>query len=83
MEQLKVKHILQAVVSLQADGKLTDEEIMEMPVYLGDDDELNGVHCAWGCDVVSNNDPESAWLIELINDCAGNKPFKKAAFLIS
>lgn len=85
MEQLKVKDILQALSSLQAEGKISREEILEMPVYIGDDDELNGIHCAWGIDTVhaGSADEGEQYLADMINNTSGNIPFKNVAFLIS
>jgi len=80
MEQLKVKELL---AMLKEAEKQYGKEALEMPIYIGDDDELNGIHCAWNCDVLSKDEPESAWLIEMIDERAGNKPFKMNAILIS
>lgn len=80
MEQLKVKEFL---LMLEEAKKQYGEKVLDMPIYIGDDDELNGIHCAWGCDVLSKDEPDSKWLIEMIDERAGNKPFKKNGILIS
>lgn len=36
-------------------------------VYLGDDDEMNGIHCGWDCEEITD-DEESEDLVELIEE---------------
>jgi len=48
-----------------------------------DDDELNGVHCAWGCDLVDIKNEDDEFLVHMINDKAGNFGFEDKAILIS
>ena len=31
---------------------------LDTPVFIGDDDELNGIHCAWYAQTVSKNDED-------------------------
>lgn len=83
MDQLTFKDLVKLFDELKA--KYPVEDIMEMPVYLGDDDELNGIHCAYYCEELSNDedDESSQCAIEMINDRAGNTPFKDKAILIS
>lgn len=83
MEQLKFKDIIDLYFKLCE--KYGSKVVLEMPVYLGDDDELNGIHCAWYCEEVSNDkdDETSQTTIEMINERAGNIPFKGKAILIS
>lgn len=80
MKQLKVREL---ILMLKEAEKQYGYEVLDMPIYIGDDDELNGIHCAWNCDVLSKDEPESKWLIEMIDERAGNIPFKKKAILIS
>lgn len=83
MEQLKLKNLLDLYFELC--HKYGSKQVLEMPVYLGDDDELNGIHCAWYCEEVSNdeNDETSQATIEMVNARAGNIPFNDKAILIS
>ncbi len=70
MEQLKLGDILNFVKMLKASG-MKDKEIKSLPVYLGDDDELNGIHCGWYTDLVdtdNTDDMNTIGLIELINE---------------
>lgn len=85
MTQLKLGHILGLVNELKKQGMSTTE-IDNLPIYLGDDDELNGIHTAWACDVIDSNDTEdedNKWLVEMINDNYGNIKIKGKAILLS
>lgn len=79
MQQLRFKDLAKLFEELKK--KYTIEEIMEMPIYIGDDDELNGVHTAWFCEEI-NKDKEDPINI-LINRDVNNKPLKDKAILIS
>ena len=51
------------------------EEVKNIPVYIGDDDELNGIHCAWYTDAVPQKtkcSPDQKYCRELINEDRGN-----------
>ena len=39
---------------------------LDTPVFIGDDDELNGIHCAWYAHTVSKKDKD---LYETIGEC--------------
>ena len=70
MKQLTLGEILKFAKELKEQG-LTDKEIKSLPIYLGDDDELNGVHCGWYVDIVDTDnidDMNNIGLIDLIND---------------
>ena len=88
MEQLKLGDILNFAIELKANG-MTDKEVKSLPIYLGDDDELNGVHCGWYTDLVDADDTENEnnmGFMELINDNYGhriNGELKGKAILIS
>lgn len=80
--QLKMENILAFCGELRAQG-MTMEEIKELPIYLGNDDELNGIHCAWYTNLVNPNNPEDEYLVELINENGCNIEIKGKAILIS
>lgn len=82
MKQLKVGDIMYFIKQLQKEGMVLGE-IMELPVYLGNDDELNGIHCAWYTNLVDPNNPEDADLVEMINEDRCNIEIKGKAILIS
>lgn len=80
--QLTMNHILAFCAELRKQG-MTMEEIKELPIYLGNDDELNGIHCGWYTNLVDINNPEDADLVELINEDRCNIELKGKAILIS
>lgn len=80
--QLTMNNILAFCAELRAKG-MTMEEIKELPIYLGDDDELNGIHCGWYTNLVDANNPEDADLVEMINEDGCNIEIKNKAILIS
>lgn len=88
MEQLKVKDLVATINFLI--NKYGKEKAMEMQVYLGDDDELNGVHDGWGAtiiDTTDENDPDfgnSEYFAGMVADRRGNTPIENGiALLIS
>lgn len=80
--QLTMNHILAFCAELRAKG-MTMEEIKALPIYLGNDDELNGIHCGWYTNLVDINNEEDADLVELINEDRCNIELKGKAILIS
>ena len=86
MKQLTLGDILGFAKELKANG-MTDKEIKSLPIYLGDDDELNGVHCGWYTDLVDTDNAEdmiTIGLIEMINENRCNIKLEKGkAILIS
>lgn len=86
MKQLTLGNILGFVKELK-DGGMSAKEITSLPVYLGDDDELNGIHCGWYTNLVDADDTENednVYTIELINERRGNIKLEKGkAMLIS
>lgn len=84
MKQLTIKDIFDAVNKLQKSG-VNFNDIMKMPVYIGNDDELNGIHCAWyvqSVDAKTNNDGEK-WLVNMINEDISNHKLEDKGLLIS
>ena len=74
MSQLKVGHILAFIKGLKDEG-MSPKEIHELPVYIGNDDELNGIHCAWYTNLVDADDTEdddNVYTVEMINERRGN-----------
>lgn len=79
MEQLKVRDIYKVVNKL---SKTMDfDKVMELPIYLGDDDELNGVHCGWYCELVDEKDEEDESFVNILKEADIN--FKDKGILIS
>lgn len=85
MNQLTLGDILRFIAEMQKAGMST-KEIAALPIYLGDDDELNGIHCGWYTNLVDANDTEdedNVYTVELINERRGNIELKGKAILIS
>lgn len=81
MEQLKIKDITNLIVRLKNEGMNLDE-INELPIYLGNDDELNGVHNGWYCELISSEDEDDS-VLQLINEDSCTTDLKGKAILIS
>ena len=85
MSQLTMGNILAFVKELKDEG-MSLREIGELPVYIGDDDELNGIHCAWYTNLVDNNnteDVDNMYTVEMINERRCNIKLDGKAILIS
>lgn len=53
MKQLTIGELLKAIEEIKTNAKLSDEQIKNVPIYLGNDEELNGVHDAMFCNYVA------------------------------
>ena len=85
MSQLTMGNILALVKELKDNG-MSLKEIHELPIYLGDDDELNGIHCGWYTNLVDSNnteDEDNVYTVEMINERRGNVELNGKAILIS
>lgn len=82
MSQLTLGDIIDSIKKMQDSG-YTKEEVRKMPVYLGDDDELNGIHCAWYCQPIDANDENDKDFTDLINGSYGNNKLTGKGYLIS
>jgi hypothetical protein len=84
MEQLKLGDLMDFVGTLLQQG-MSMAKVRALPIYIGDDDELNGIHCAWYMNVVdANNDDENTqYVVEMINEDRGNFEITGKAILIS
>lgn len=83
MVQLTLGDILRFAKELKDDG-MTPKEVYDLPIYLGDDDELNGIHCGWYTNLVDADDTEDKDFVELINENRCNHKLEKGkAILIS
>ena len=85
MKQLTLGDILEFAEMLKKETFLTEEDIKALPVYIGDDDELNGIHCGWNCSIVDADDECDADIVEMINERRGNYKLigRDSAILIS
>lgn len=82
MEQLTMGTILQLAANLQKEG-MTTKEITELPIYIGRDDELNGIHTAWYVQTIDPNKEDDVYFFELIEEDCGNVEIKGKSILIS
>ena len=84
MEQLTINDILALCAKLKKEG-MTMEEIRLLPIYLGNDDELNGIHTGWALDFVdaNNTTEDDEWLVEMINEDSHNIKLDGKAVVIS
>ena len=82
MKQLKLGDILKFVSELQKAGMST-KSIASLPIYLGRDDELNGIHTGWYINLVDSDEEDDADFIELINEDRHNIELNGKAILIS
>lgn len=82
MEQLKIKDILQMVDQIQKIG-MKNADILELPIYIGNDDELNGIHCAWYCEGIDSNNAECEDITTMINENTGCHKLNGKGILIS
>lgn len=84
MKQLTLGDLLDFAADLRRKG-MSLEEFRALPIYIGDDDELNGIHCGWYVEVVDANldDEDMQYLIEMINEDRGNYEITGKAILIS
>lgn len=68
-KQLTMQDILDLAIKLKGQGV----NLSKLKIYLGDDEELNGVHNAWYCELVENNgEEENNLVVDLINENIGN-----------
>ena len=84
MKQLTFGDILEFAEVLKKEKGLAEEELKELPVYIGDDDELNGIHCGWALDVVDadTNDENVMYLVDMINEDSGNIKLEKGKAIL-
>ena len=84
MDQLTMNDILALCARLKKEG-MTMEEIRLLPIYLGDDDELNGIHTGWALDFIDSNNTtdEDEWMVEMINERRHNIKLDGKAVVIS
>lgn len=65
---------------------LTDKEFANIPIYIGDDDELNGIHSAFFVNTVdpdNNTDEDNEYYLSLIEERIGSVPIEGLSLLIS
>ena len=77
--QLTMQSILEVALKLEKQGL----DLSKIRVYLGDDDELNGVHNAWYCELVENDgEEENNCIVDLINENIGSSVKENEKFIL-
>lgn len=79
-EQLKIKDLENLINKLKT--KYPDN-YKDIPIYLGNDDELNGIHTGRYCEEINQNDVDALDVIDIINKDCYNVKFEDIAILIS
>ena len=83
IEQLTVKELYTRLEQVRKELDLTAEEFEKLPIYLGDDDEMNGIHCAWYCEGVDSENEDDEDVVDMINECSSNNELNGKGILIS
>lgn len=78
MKQLIMNDIYNLCNMLQSRGY----DLSKLRVYLGNDDELNGIHNGWYCELVENKGEEDNLIVDLINENIGNNIEKNEKFIL-
>lgn len=81
-EQLTLGEVLKVARYLKKQG-LSQKKIDKFPIYIGNDDELNGIHTAWYVQPISPNDPNDRYYEEMINQDRCNIELTRDSILIS
>ena len=77
--QLTMQSILEVALKLEEQGL----DLSKIRVFLGNDDELKGVHNAWFCELVENDgEEENNFIVDLINENIGNNIKKNEKFIL-
>ena len=77
--QLTMQNILDLALKLEEQGL----NLSKLRVYLGDDDELNGIHNGWYCELIENKgEEEDKLIVDLINENIGNNVEENEQFIL-
>jgi hypothetical protein len=79
MNQLTLKAIFDIALQLLEQG----EDLEQYPIYLGNDDELNGIHNGWYVNILDVKDENCTDFIELIEEDCCTTDLKDKGILIS
>ena len=78
-EQLTMEKILNVALAMKQKGI----DLSKIKVFLGNDDELNGIHNAWYCELVENDgEEENNCIVDLINENIGNNIGENEKFIL-
>ena len=77
--QLTMQSILEVALKLEEQGL----DLSKIRVFLGNADELNGVHNAWYCELVENDgEEENTMIVDLINENIGSSVKENEKFIL-
>ena len=78
-EQLTMEKNLNVALAMKQKGI----DLSKIKVFLGNDDELNGIHNAWYCELVENDgEEENNMIVDLINENIGNNVEENEKFIL-
>ena len=78
-EQLTMEQVLNVALAMKQKGI----DLSKIKVFLGNDDELNGIHNAWYCELVENDgEEENTIIVDLINENIGNNVEENEKFIL-
>ena len=78
-EQLTMEKNLNVALAMKQKGI----DLSKIKVFLGNDDELNGIHNAWYCELVENDgEEENNCIVNLINENIGNNVEENEKFIL-
>ena len=78
-KQLTMEKILNVALAMKQKGI----DLSKIKVFLGNDDELNGIHNAWYCELVENDgEEENNCIVDLINENIGNNVEENEKFIL-
>ena len=83
MEQLTMGDIIRLYIELRDSKQFSVGDIEKLPIYLGNDDELNGIHCGWYVNLVDKDNEEDSDIVEMINEDYCNIKLTSKGILIS
>lgn len=70
--QLTVGDVIDLAKALIFEKGIRLEEVKKLPIYIGDDNELNGIHCAGDCGILNADDEEDRYYVDMINESRNN-----------
>ena len=82
MKNITMGDIMDLAEYLKSEG-MKEKDIQKMPVYLGDDEELNGIHTAYFVQMLDAKNPDDEDYAELLNESGHNIYLDGKAILIS
>ncbi len=81
MGQMTIGSLLEIIDKLKEN--YSEEQIKNLPIYIGGDDELNSIHTCFFSQLLNFEDDEDVDYFEMINERSANCPAEGLAFLIS